>query len=45
VGQTLLRVRCEAHDAALHLLAFHLLGVVIATALGALAGKFLARPA
>jgi hypothetical protein len=45
VGQILLRTRCEAPDAALHLLAFHGLGVVLATALGSLAGRLLSRPA
>jgi hypothetical protein len=45
VGQLLLRTRCEAPDAALHLLAFHGLGVLLATALGGLAGRLLTRPA
>lgn len=45
IGQLLLRVRCEAHDAALHLLLFHLLGVVMAMVLGGVAGKVLHRPA
>jgi hypothetical protein len=44
-GQAVLRIRCEAHDAALHLLAFHLVGVVIATVLGAVAGRLLAKSA
>jgi hypothetical protein len=44
-GQALLRIRCEAHDAALHLLAFHLVGVVLATMLGAVAGRLLAKSA
>jgi hypothetical protein len=42
-GQAVLRMRCEAPDAALHLLAFHLVGVVLATALGAGAGRLLAK--
>jgi hypothetical protein len=45
IGQALLRIRCEAHDAALHLLAFHLVGVVIATVLGAVAGRLLPKSA
>jgi hypothetical protein len=45
VGQVLLRTRCEAADAALHLLVFHGLGVVLATALGGLAGRLLQRSA
>ena len=45
VGQLVLRVRCEAPDAALHLLVFHLLGVVIATVLGGAAGRLLSRAA
>jgi hypothetical protein len=43
VGQVLLRTRCEAADAALHLLVFHGLGVVLASALGALGGRLLSR--
>jgi hypothetical protein len=39
VGQILLRTRCEAHDAALHLLVFHGLGIVLASVLGGLAGR------
>jgi hypothetical protein len=39
LGQSLLRVRCEAHDAALHLLVFHVLGVVLASLLGALGAR------
>jgi hypothetical protein len=42
-GQAVLRVRCEAPDAALHLLAFHLAGVVLATVLGAGAARLFAR--
>jgi hypothetical protein len=45
VGQILLRTRCEAHDAALHLLVFHGLGVVLATALGGVAGRLIQRRA
>ena len=45
VGQVLLRTRCEAPDAALHLLVFHGLGVVLATALGGAVGLGLARAA
>jgi hypothetical protein len=43
LGQVLLRTRCEAPDAALHLLVFHGLGVVLASALGALAGQLVSR--
>jgi hypothetical protein len=43
LGQVLLRTRCEAADAALHLLVFHGLGVVLASALGALAGRLVSR--
>jgi hypothetical protein len=42
-GQALLRMRCEAADAALHLLAFHLVGVLVATALGAGAARLFAK--
>jgi hypothetical protein len=44
VGQVLLRTHCEARDAALHLLVFHGLGVVLASSLGALAGRLISRP-
>ena len=40
-GQAVLRMHCEAPGAALHLLAFHLVGVALATALGA--GRLFAR--
>lgn len=43
VGQWLLRTHCNAAHAALHLFAFHLLGVLIGTALGALATPALTR--
>jgi hypothetical protein len=43
VGQWLLRTHCSAAHAALHLFAFHLLGVLIGTALGALATPALTR--
>jgi hypothetical protein len=41
VGQAFLRIDCAAADAALHLLLFHGLGVVVATVLGGLAGRWL----
>ena len=43
VGQVLLRTRCEAADAAVHLLVFHGLGVVLASALGAIGGRLVSR--
>jgi hypothetical protein len=43
VGQVLLRTRCEAADAALHLLLFHGLGVLVAGLLGGLLGRVLER--
>jgi hypothetical protein len=43
VGQVLLRTRCEAAHAGLHLLAFHVSGVLLATLLGAAAGGMLMR--
>ena len=44
LGQVLLRTRCEAPDAALHLLVFNGLGVLLASALGSVAGRWLSRP-
>jgi hypothetical protein len=43
IGQVLLRSRCEAAHAGLHLLAFHVAGVLLATLLGAAAGGVLVR--
>lgn len=43
VGQFVLRTHCEAAHAALHLLSFHLIGVAIGTALGALSVPLLTR--
>jgi hypothetical protein len=43
IGQTVLRVSCEAPHAALHLVVFHFVGVLIATALGGVTGKLLTR--
>jgi hypothetical protein len=43
VGQMLLRTRCEAADGALHLLAFHVSGVLLAALLSAGATRLLAR--
>jgi hypothetical protein len=43
VGQLFLRTQCEAAHAALHLLSFHLVGVAIGTALGALSVPLLTR--
>jgi hypothetical protein len=41
LGQVLLQTRCEADGAALHLLFFHVGGVLAASLLGALAGRLL----
>ena len=38
-GQAFLLLLCNANDAALHILASHVLGVAVATALGAFAGR------
>jgi len=43
LGQLILRTRCDSAHAALHLLAFHVLGVLIGTALGALATPAITR--
>jgi len=43
VGQLFLRTHCQAAHAALHLLTFHLVGVAIGTALGALSVPFFTR--
>jgi hypothetical protein len=42
-GQLLLRTHCDASHALPHLLAFHLLGVLIGSALGALGARGIAR--
>jgi hypothetical protein len=44
VGQLFLRTHCQAAHAALHLLTFHLVGVALGTALGALSVPLLTRP-
>ncbi|HTU57639.1 MAG TPA: NrsF family protein, partial [Polyangiales bacterium] len=44
LGQVLLRTHCDSAHAALHLFAAHVLGVLIGTALGALATPALTRP-
>jgi hypothetical protein len=41
IGQVWLRTHCQTPHAALHLLTFHVLGVVVAAALGAAAGQVL----
>jgi hypothetical protein len=43
LGQLFLRTHCEAAHAGLHLLTFHLLGVLIGTSLGALVAPALTR--
>jgi hypothetical protein len=43
VGQALLHTRCEADGAALHLLLFHVGGVLVATLLGGVAGHLLPK--
>jgi hypothetical protein len=43
LGQALLHTRCEADGAALHLLFFHVGGVLVASLLGGLAGSLLPK--
>lgn len=43
LGQLLLRTRCDSAHAVVHLFAFHVLGVLIGTALGALATPAITR--
>ena len=44
VGQLWLRIRCPTHDAALHVFAFHVTGVLFAGLLGYLLARSVLRP-